>query len=148
MNKMVMKLLVGLLFLFSTVCFAQEGQASAEPTVYTQDKLAVTVTPDKPEFIIKLKSNPTTGYSWFLREYDGDMMTPVKHQFQHATSQLVGAPGFELWTFKMKKEAFTVPQQTIVRFVYARPWNSTDASQMVIFRVTTTSVPSASHSQK
>ncbi len=96
------------------------------------------MTSSQPEFVIKLKSNPTTGYSWFLREYDNTIMTAVKHRFQPPTQALIGASGFELWTFRVKPAGFVVPQQTTIRMVYMRPWQGSDSSTQLVFRVTTT----------
>jgi len=105
-------------------------------TIYTEDKLGVAVTSKEPEFIIKLKSNPTTGYSWFLRTYDTRFLTPIKHVYEGATNKkLMGAPGYEMWTFRVKPGAFAFPQQTLLRFVYSRPWEGNDQSKQVVFRV-------------
>lgn len=121
----------------------------AQGSVYTEDKTAISVTPAHPEFVIKLKSNPTTGYSWFLRAFDGTMIDPVKHNYQAATDKkLMGASGFEYWSFRVKPEAFKVPQQLQLRFVYSRPWENSDQEKVVIFVISTTSAPSTSHVQK
>jgi inhibitor of cysteine peptidase len=120
-------------FIFNAATFA----AINSSTVYTENKLAIVATPDKPSFTIKLQSNPTTGYSWYLRGYDASLVTAQTHHFQAATRQLVGAPGYELWTFHVKPAGFTVPQQTVIRFVYARPWEATDDSKELVFRVST-----------
>lgn len=108
------------------------------PTTYTENKQNIMVTPDNAEFTLKLKSNPTTGYSWFLREYDANLVTPVKHSFQKPTDnkKIVGAPGFEIWTFKMKAAAFNVPQVTAIRLIYTQPWQSENSTQ-IVFRITT-----------
>jgi inhibitor of cysteine peptidase len=125
------KLVLGIFFLVSVA-------AHAEDTVtYMQDKPIVMVTTDNPEFIIKLKSNPTTGYSWFMRDYAANLIEPVKHEFLPPNNKLVGAPGYELWTFRARPDAFIVPQQTTIRFVYARPWEASDTTTQVIFKVTT-----------
>ena len=107
--------------------------------VYSEDKTAFIINANQPEFSIKLKSNPTTGYSWFLRSYDGNLVKPVKHAFIPPTdTKLVGAPGYEVWTFKMKPEAFEVPLQTVMRFVYARPWEMVGKDSTVLdFQIVT-----------
>lgn len=106
--------------------------------VYTEQKTSVFATADQPEFIIKLKSNPTTGYSWFLREYNTHYLEPVKHEFKAAENRkLVGAPGYEVWTFKLKPAAFAVPLQTTLRFVYARPWEKSGQTTGLVFWVST-----------
>ncbi len=112
--------------------------AKSEIPVYTEQKTSVLATANQPKFIIKLKSNPTTGYSWFLKEYNTHYLEPVKHEFQAAENrQRVGAPGYEVWTFKLKPAAFAVPLQTTLRFVYARPWEKSSQSTGVAFGVST-----------
>jgi len=127
----------------------------AEPmnkNIFTEDKSGITVTRDHPQFSIKLKSNPTTGYTWFLRECDLTRITPETHTFEtNPDKNLMGAPGSELWTFRVNPSGFVVPQQTILRFVYARPWEGTAQSKQIVFRVSTldtNSSPSEDPSQK
>ncbi len=123
-----------------SVVYAQNAKQSATAIpVYQQEKPIIMVSSDKPSFVIKLKSNPTTGYSWFLREFNSSLVEPVKQHFEAPTDKkLMGAPGYELWTFRAKPAAFLVPQQTTIRFVYARPWEAADNSTQVVFKVTTT----------
>jgi predicted secreted protein len=126
--------------LFSTVVYAEttdeQAAASTPSYVFTEQKQSIAISVSHPEFTIKLKSNPTTGYSWFLREYDSHLIAPVTHSFVKPTQKLMGAPGYEIWTFRVKAAGFSIPQQTAIRFVYARPWQSDDGTQLV-FRVST-----------
>lgn len=134
------KLAVLSLFIFNIAVFAAEPVKPTAPdasNIYSENKLNIYVDSKHPEFIIKVKSNPTTGYSWFLREYDKGIITAVKHSFQAPTKKLMGAPGFELWTFRVKPAGFIVPQQTTIRLIYARPWQSDDSATQLVFRVTT-----------
>jgi inhibitor of cysteine peptidase len=138
------KLIFGLLMLVVTqLSFAVSLPAVpvvAEIPVYTEAKSAIAVSPGQPAFIIKLKSNPTTGFSWFLRDYNAALIEPVKHEFEANTDKkLMGAPGFEIWTFQVKSAAFKVPQQTVIRLVYARPWETAETSTQQLFKVTTVS---------
>lgn len=111
---------------------------AAEIPTYTEAKTAFIVSADQDEFIIKLKSNPTTGYSWFLRDYDGALIQPLKHKYIASTDRkLMGASGYELWTFKVKPAGFNVPKITSLRFTYARPWESEDNANQMTFRITT-----------
>lgn len=131
-----------LLAVFSATIFANKPSTNntsndTADTVYSEDKSNIAVTSKQPEFVIKLKSNPSTGYSWYLREYDSNLIVPVKHSYEQATSELIGAPGYELWTFKVKPAGFVVPQQTVMRMVYARPWQGSDSSTQLVFRITT-----------
>jgi len=136
--KTNLKNLLLILLLCSTVIFASESNlVEKESPVYAEDKLNIVVDPHHPVFVIKLKSNPTTGYSWFLREYNSNLMTPLKHSFQPPSTALIGAAGSESWTFRIKPAAFVVPHQMPIRFVYARPWQGADNSTQIVFRVTT-----------
>lgn len=114
------------------------SSASTTPdNVYDENKLNIMVMVKQPEFILKLKSNPTTGYTWFLREYDANLIAPVKHSYQQPVKELIGAAGFETWTFRVKSAGFNVPQQTTIRMVYARPWQGGDNSTQLVFRIST-----------
>ncbi|MHB1948821.1 MAG: protease inhibitor I42 family protein [Gammaproteobacteria bacterium] len=124
----------------TTTAFAIEKNDDS----YTEDKKGIFITQDHPQFTIKLKSNPTTGYSWYLRNYHSRMIQPLKHSYIAGDTHLIGAPGYEMWTFRVKKEGFSVPQQTRIKFVYARPWQADEKATQLIFKIST----SGSHSQK
>ena len=136
-----MCILAILISVHSLTIFADELKNNSDDTneknVFTEASTSIIVSSEKPEFTLKLKSNPTTGYSWFLREYDSQIITPIKHNYEASTSQLIGASGFEYWTFRVNPTGFIVPQQTTMRMVYARPWQSNDPSTQLVFRVVT-----------
>lgn len=117
---------------FSSLLDAQTTAAPAavDNTAFVNaDKPNIVVTAAHPTFTLKLKSNPTTGFSWFLRDENTDFILVQKHAFQKPDSKLAGAPGFELWTFKLKPTAFTVPRQLTLRLVYTRPWVNDNVTQ-------------------
>ncbi|MDR3477727.1 MAG: protease inhibitor I42 family protein [Gammaproteobacteria bacterium] len=129
------------LALFFNVSAFGQAPKKAIP-VYLEEKPAVMVMVDQPQFVIKLKSNATTGFSWFLREYNSAIIEPVSHEFEAPTDKkLMGAPGYELWTFRVKPNSFIVPQQTMIRFVYSRPWEIDDGSSQLVFKVTVAEAP-------
>jgi len=136
---MLKQMTVIALLCFSCVCVAATMNKPEETKVstYNEDNTNIIVTRDHPEFTIKLKSNPTTGYSWFLREYDAKLIAPVNKKYKGPDKKLIGAGGFEIWTFKMKPNAFAVPHQTSLRMIYARPWNKLDSGTQIVFHVTT-----------
>jgi len=115
--------------------FCIDAFATTEPNIYTENKLGVMVTVDQPQFMIRLESNPTTGYSWYLRDYDRQFITPLKHYYEAPDNKLMGHAGHEVWVFSAKPGAFTVPQMTQIDLVYIRPWDVTAQSKQVIFRV-------------
>lgn len=132
-----MKKLFQSTFLMLAILASHFVMAATQATVYNEDNTTIQVTAQHPEFTIKLKSNPTTGYTWFLREYSTKMITPLKHSFIAPEKKLIGASGYEQWTFKVNPEAFIVPQMLTIRMMYTRPWKSTDPGTQIIFRVMT-----------
>lgn len=138
-------LFVAALIVFSTSTFALKTSKTAnakDAIVYTENKQNIFIDASHPDFTIKLKSNPTTGFSWFLREYNPNLITPMQHSFIKPDEKLIGAPGYELWSFHVKSPAFTVPHQTLIRLVYTQPWQSNDTTAtQLLFRVSTQQMP-------
>jgi inhibitor of cysteine peptidase len=115
---------------FSAFVFADGG-------VCSEDKPNAMVSAKQPQFTVELKSNPTTGYSWFLSTYDPSLIAPVKHQFVAPDTKLVGAAGYQRWVFRVKPAAFVVPHQFTIKFIYARPWDTKETAREVTFQVMT-----------
>jgi inhibitor of cysteine peptidase len=135
--RLLNRLIVIALLFCSVASYAEPVSTNKAPIAYTEDHLNITVNADNPQFTIELGSNPTTGYSWFLREYDDKILTPVKHSYIPAKNKLLGASGVEVWTFRVKPDVFIVPQQSTLRFIYTRPWQNDDQPKLIIFKVTT-----------
>ncbi len=94
---------------------------------FTDPNTPIIVEQSNPTFTITLKSNPTTGYSWSLKDkgYDEKLISLVSHKFYPPTNKtLVGAPGYEEWIFKVNPSSFTASQttKTTIALVYIRPW--------------------------
>ena len=104
--------------------------ANSPQKLYTKSTQAIPVTTSHPEFTIKVTSNPTTGYSWFLENYDRHVVAPVSYRFVAPNSKLVGAPGYSLWTFRLIAKA-PVPVSTKIVLTYARPWEAGGATDKV-----------------
>lgn len=111
--------------------------AEPVPEVYTADKPYIVLKANQPEMTIRLKSNPTTGYSWFLHDYNYHLFTPKKHTFEPAGTGLMGAPGYETFTFKIERAAYVVPHEGNIRFVYSRPWQGIESGSFIVFHVAT-----------
>lgn len=105
--------------------------APATKVEFSSPNTAITLRPDQHTFTLTLQSNPSTGYSWFLTKYNSQLITAVSHQFVAPDSKLIGAPGYEIWTFKLAPAAFAVPQSTNVVMEYARPWEKKSGSKSV-----------------
>jgi len=72
------------------------------------------------EFVIKLESNPTTGYGWILDEKtDTSIVSMVGSEYAQSEEdeELVGAGGHEIFTFKAIASG-----DTTVLLNYERSW--------------------------
>lgn len=104
--------------------------------IYTQDKNTITLSSNQPEFTIKLKSNPTTGYMWSIQSYDKKYLLFINHHFEPpSNTKLMGAPGYEYFTFKGTKAFFSKPQGTDVKLIYSRSWENNQNIIPTVFHV-------------
>lgn len=70
------------------------------------------------QFSITLNANHTTGYSWRLaRPLDPALLRQISDEYHAATSDAVGAPGEEVWTFES-----VAAGNLEVDFEYVRPF--------------------------
>ena len=81
-----------------------EKRSALDRQDFSNTSLATVVYPNSPEFSLKLKSNPTTGFSWYLLHYDDNLMEPMSHRYYapQKTKGSVGAGGYEVWVFRVK----------------------------------------------
>lgn len=127
-NAMKISTLFGCILLFL-------GSCAMANINFTDAKKPILVKKNKPEFTIVIKSNRSTGYQWLLAE-DSDLIVPVSQVYHRSDSKLMGAPGYEVWTFKVKPKGFTVPQILKLKLRYARIWNLHDGKELE-FKVVT-----------
>src|SRR5277367_2466895 len=106
----------------ASVAPAVAPQAAAIPTNATGFDVAggvelIRVLAGK-QFSITLNANHTTGYSWQLaKPLDSATLTQISDDYHAATSDAVGAPGEEVWTFE------SVAAGTVeLNFEYVRPF--------------------------
>ncbi len=126
---------IGVMTSFFVMCFFT-AITIANPLINAGQKTVIRVSADQPRFTIRLKSNPTTGYSWFLRDYDASLIQPIQHSFITEThTHLMGAPGYEQWTFRVLPHAFVASQPMTMRFVYMRPWEHENKTESVVFTI-------------
>lgn len=83
------------------------------------------------EFIIALKSNPTTGFSW-QESHDGAILELVESNYEQdkASSGMVGVGGTEYYTFKALKKG-----ETEITMVYRQPWAGGAEGETKVFTV-------------
>lgn len=70
------------------------------------------------EFSVKLESNPTTGYSWRMAlSPDPGVVQSAGDRYVAPNTEMMGAPGQEIWTFRAVGEG-----STRIVLEYVRPW--------------------------
>ena len=82
---------------------------------------------------IKLESNPTTGYSWFLSDnVDETIVSVTSPEFMESKKdeELVGAGGYEIFTIKAIAKG-----KTDIILNYERPWEE-GVEPLEIFEIT------------
>jgi inhibitor of cysteine peptidase len=139
---MKIKLVVlGVLALMSLSLLACAAVASAESVVVSindfnsQNNITKEITVSAGgSFKISLESNATTGFSWPEQAEIGN--TAIVKQTDHdnlaPTSDLMGAPGKEVWTFKALEKGTTV-----IAMEYSRPWEGGEQAEWT-FNLTVT----------
>jgi inhibitor of cysteine peptidase len=85
-------------------------------------------------FKVSLESNATTGFSWPEQAEIGNtaVVEQKDHEYLAPTSDLMGAPGKEVWTFKALKKGTTV-----IAMQYSRPWEGGEQAEWT-FNLTVT----------
>lgn len=117
------------------------GLLFAKPPIYTEQQTQITVKANQPTFIIKLKSNPTTGYEWSVN-YNNKLLK-VRYAFESPYDptqkrQMLGAPGYGVWTFELVPQprvALAIIKTTDIQFSYQRSWEKEPVDNLV-FNVT------------
>ncbi len=105
---------------------AEENKNSEEgkkATFVMSDDVETHITvQSRGDFAFKIKSNPTTGYSWALQKPVDETLLKFKgikiaEQEPQAEHPLLGAPTYEIFVFEALQ-----PGSTVVHLQYRRPW--------------------------
>lgn len=125
------KILISILFLLLS-CSA----LARTNTANTDYSKPIIVKSSSPKIVIRLPSNRTTGFAWFLLSNKDDLVKPVRAKYQAPKKTMPGAPGVSIWTFKIDDDAFDVPRILHITMIYARPWDLKGATRKVITVIT------------
>lgn len=88
----------------------------------SDDGHVVKVAPDQ-NLVIRLASNPSTGFSWKVAVIDPQYLQQQGERvYEHADPQMIGAGGTDVFTFKAVKKGHTV-----LVLDYVRPWEKKPA---------------------
>ncbi|MBS0359229.1 MAG: protease inhibitor I42 family protein [Proteobacteria bacterium] len=123
------KYLLSIILFLSTFFFISMGYAD-------QDNKAIQVSQNQPQFTVQLPANLTTGYSWFLGQYDEQLIEVVSYYYEKPTKTMPGAGGNAVWIFKVKPRAFVAPHRIVIQMFYMQPWNASQAQEKKVIVVT------------
>ena len=77
------------------------------------------------KFTITLEANATTGYQWqFAKPLDESILQLISSDYLTDKTELVGAPGRQVWVFKALKTG-----KATIFFKYVRPWEKNNPPQ-------------------
>lgn len=125
-----------LVIIFSGFALLAKADDNNKPKVYDEKNTAISVSATQPYFMIQLKSNPTTGFSWTMDKLDDKFITLSKHVYLPNKTDLVGSGGVDVWAFTVKPAAFTAGQKLKLTFTYQRPWEKdVSTAKSVVFTV-------------
>lgn len=117
-----MKKIAVILAMMTLLCISVLARGAENKNTVTDPNKAIQVTKKSPIIVLKIKSNPSTGYSWFLVNYDSTLITPISREFVPSEEKKTGSPGYELWRFSVNPTAFNVPRMTDIILQYIKPW--------------------------
>jgi inhibitor of cysteine peptidase len=117
--------------------FTAANAASKSTDIFSDPNKTILVTDKAPQFTIVLHANPTTGYSWTVAKYNPVFIKVVKHVYQAPNTQLIGAGGVDVWTFRAKPLAFSAPHRLAINMLYVRPWEAQGESKSLMFMLVT-----------
>lgn len=104
--------------------------------VVTDLSKPIVVSKNNPRFQVVLHANPTTGFSWFMQEYNPQLMSPDSARFIPPSKAVPGRGGLAVWTFHVMPAALRVPTLMHFTLAYARPWSVHDEMLQVVTVVT------------
>lgn len=99
---------------------------NTSPSVQTPEDNKIILDSAHPALSVRLDSNPTTGYSWDVTDYDKQLLSVKKIKYVR-TGNLIGGGGYEVWEIKAVTPGTASAQPAIVKMVYIRPWEKNQA---------------------
>jgi inhibitor of cysteine peptidase len=98
--------------------------AGQETTMLTDLNKPIIVSPASPTFTIRVAANATTGYQWFITDYNPRLVKLLSQQYVTKQTQSTGSAGTSVWEFQLQQMAFLAPHLTHITLEYRRPWES------------------------
>ncbi|MDF2691266.1 MAG: hypothetical protein K0S29_1121, partial [Gammaproteobacteria bacterium] len=124
MKKLLQLTAIASAMLFSVSVYADQHANTPKQTI--------NVGVDQHLVRIALPANATTGYQWYVSNYNTELMTLSSYHYLAPTNHRVGAGGTAEFTFTVKPAFHVAPQITEVDFIYGQSWDMTGATSRVI----------------
>ncbi|MFA6408955.1 MAG: hypothetical protein WCW01_02100 [Gammaproteobacteria bacterium] len=106
----------------------------AETNNLSDPNKGVVVSKNEAGFSIKLATGTQNKVKWYLKEFDSNLIEPVKRDVKTSTGK--GSQSYEQWFFRVKPIAFRVPCITSITLMSAQV-GSAQGIQASTFRVVT-----------
>jgi inhibitor of cysteine peptidase len=114
----------------STGSFANETAPENATVLVTEEQNGTQVNLGRGDFLlVRLESNPSTGYSWSIRDNDSSVLRPLGDPEFQASSNELGAGGTETFSFEAVAEGASV-----LVLIYDRPFEE-DVEPLKTFRL-------------
>lgn len=84
----------------------------------------IQLTNNQKTVAVSLPANATTGYQWFVQNYDHNLLTLQHYTYTPQNTKLVGSGGTATFTFAVNPHFYDAPQTSTISLVYQQPWNS------------------------
>ena len=96
-------------------------------------------------FTLQLNANATTGYQWFLENYNPTYFTYLGYHYVSPSNnpngpKLMGAPGLAQFKFQVNPVFHQGPLTSQIHLVYGQPWNMTATTGTTITLVSEPSI--------
>ncbi len=140
------KFLLGMLYLFPTLMWAAT-HPSHQAVMLTDLDRPIVRQSQQAEFTLRLSSQPSTGYQWFLRSPPNALIQVLGHHYERAKGPQIGGVMYDEWRFRLAPQAFTVPRVLQLEWAYQRPWEQ-EASKykaVTIFTLDATTAKQIKH---
>jgi inhibitor of cysteine peptidase len=115
----------------STGSFATDTAPEEATVLITEEQNGLQVNLGQGDFLlVRLESNPSTGYSWEIVDNDEAILRPLGEPEFQASSSAVGAGGTETFSFEAISEGVSV-----LRMIYHRSFEDEEPLETFLQRV-------------
>lgn len=113
--------------------------ASATGNVYADNlNQSIQVADNQSTVQITLPANVTTGYQWYVENYDHALLSLQSYQYARGDSQQLGSSGNAVFVFNIDPGFYDAPQITNLTFIYQRPWSPGQNTSTAVISLSTT----------